>query len=122
MGSLAALFQDSLVALLFDSFSGIGIYDQIPLFHILPWDSSNGPALPCKIPPIFGGSSDDYGLTSTGGSEQIYLKSPGRKFDLTNYQKKSSVFGVCPNDSQTGTLPIWGMLEGVQPRITSCTR
>jgi hypothetical protein len=58
-------------------------------------------------PPIFRRVSADYGVKS---SESIFLGGAstmeGRGVDPMTFQEKSSVFGVCPNNSWPGQLPI----------------
>ena len=58
-----------MATLFFDSSFGSGIYNQVSLFFISPWEVSDDLIFPRKNPAILRGSSVDYGLKSICGSE-----------------------------------------------------
>ena len=78
-----------------------------------------GLILPYKRQSSFKGISVDYGLKSVCGSERIPLKLSGRKYDLTNYQWKSSVFGYVPIDLGSDNLPNLLDRRGLWPTTPS---
>ncbi len=81
------------------------LIDYPHLFPISSFEMSAGLILPYKRQSSFKGISVDYALKSVSGSERIPLKLSGRKYDLTNYQWKSSVFGYVPIDLGSVNLP-----------------
>ena len=98
------------------------LIDYPQLFPISSFEISAGLILPYKRQSSFKGISVDYGLKSVCGSERIPLKLSGRKYDLTNYQWKSSVFGYVPID--LGSVNLLNLLDrrGLWPRTSSCNR
>ena len=98
------------------------LIDYPHLFPISSFEMQAGLILPYKRQSIFEGISVDYGLKSVCGSERIPLKLSGRKYDLTNYQWKSSVFGYVPID--LGSVNLLNLLDrrGLWPRTSSWTQ